>query len=61
MRLRYLLDFKSASRDFQVLAGNEEVYGNLRDPEYDAIDGLVSGNSNVNSELLRRFTDNPRN
>lgn len=61
MRLRYLLNFKSGGRDFQVLAGNEGVYGDLRDPEFDEIDGLVSGNSNADAELLRRFTNNPHN
>lgn len=60
MRLRYLLDLKSGVRDFQVLAGKEEVYGDLQDPDFDAIDGLVSGNSNVDPELLRKFTDSPR-
>lgn len=61
MRLRYLLNFKSGGRDFQVLAGNEGVYGDLRDPEFDEIDGLVSGNSNADPDLLRQFTDNPHN
>lgn len=61
MRLRYLLDLKSGGRDFQVLAGKEEVYGDLRDPDFDAIDGLVSGNSNANPDLLRQFSGNPYN
>lgn len=61
MRLRHLLNLKSQRRDFQVLAGNEGVYGDLRDPEFDEIDGLVSGNSNADPDLLRQFTDNPHN
>lgn len=61
VRLRHLLSLRSGDRDFQVLAGNEEVYGNLREPEFNEIDGLVSGNSNADAELLRRFTNNPHN
>ncbi len=60
MRIRYLLNLASTRHDFQVLAGNEWVYGNLRDPEFDEIGGLVSGNSNVDPELLRKFTDSPK-
>lgn len=61
MRLRYLLNLRGGDRDFQVFAGNEGVYGDLRDPEFDEIDGLVSGNSNAHPDLLRQFTDNPYN
>jgi len=60
MRLRQLLDLKTIRPDFQILAGNEGVYGDLQEPEFDEIDGLVSGNSNVAPELLRQFTDSPK-
>lgn len=43
-----------------MLAGNEEVYGNLLPEDFARIDGLVSGNSNADPGLLRAFTDEPK-
>jgi hypothetical protein len=37
-----LLQFKEKRRDFQVLAGNEKVYGELDTDTFAQIDGLVS-------------------
>ncbi len=43
-----------------MLAGNEEVYGNLLPEDFARTDGLVSGNSNVSPDALRAFTDRPQ-
>lgn len=59
LRLRMLLQFKEKRRDFQVLAGNEKVYGELDTDTFAQIDGLVSWNSNADARLLRAFTDEP--
>lgn len=57
-RLRMLLELKGKRTDFQVLAGNEKVYGEY--PEtISQLDGLVSWNSNAHPDLLRAFTDEP--
>lgn len=60
MRIRYLLELKRRRPDFQVLVGNEAVYPQLSDEEFSQIDGLVSGNSNANPDLLFQFTQNPK-
>ena len=36
------------------------MYGDLDGDTFAHMDGLVSGNSNVDPALLRQFTDNPR-
>jgi len=55
-----LLQLKGKRPDFQVLAGNEQVYGELTGEKFAQIDGLVSGNSNADAKLLRAFTDEPQ-
>jgi dihydrodipicolinate synthase/N-acetylneuraminate lyase len=55
-----LLQLKEKRPDFQVLAGNEKVYGELGDEEFAKIDGLVSGNSNADPDVLLQFTQNPK-
>ena len=55
-----LLQLKGKRPDFQVLAGNEQVYGELAGEEFVQIGGLVSGNSNAHPQLLRTFTDEPQ-
>jgi dihydrodipicolinate synthase/N-acetylneuraminate lyase len=60
VRLRMLLQLKEKRRDFQVLAGNEKVYGELDVDTFAQIDGLVSWNSNARPDLLRAFTDEPQ-
>jgi dihydrodipicolinate synthase/N-acetylneuraminate lyase len=58
-RLQMLMWIKERRPDFQVLAGNEQVYGELADEEFAQIGGLVTGNSNAHPDLLRAFTDEP--
>lgn len=59
MRLNTLLQLKERRPDFQVLAGNEEAYGTLNEEDFTKIDGLVSGNSNADPDLLLQYTQNP--
>jgi dihydrodipicolinate synthase/N-acetylneuraminate lyase len=60
LRLRMLLQLKVKHPDLLILAGNEQVYGELDDEEFAQIGGLVSGNSNADPKLLWAFTDEPR-
>jgi len=54
-----LLTLKQIRPDFQVFVGNESVYAELTAEDLVWVDGLVSGNSNVDPELLYNFTQNP--
>lgn len=62
IRLRELMRLAvDSSVDFQVLSGDEAVYWELSEHTFAHIRWLVSGISNAHPEILRRFTDNPRN
>lgn len=59
LRLRMLLQIREKNSGFQVLVGNEKVYGELDSDTFACIDGLVSWNSNAHPDLLWAFTDEP--
>jgi len=60
MRIRELLRLQEERPDFQVLVGNEGVYGDLPEDDFSRVGGLVSGNSNFSPNVLYDFTQDPK-
>lgn len=55
----WLLSLKAEKLDLQIFHGSEAGYWKLSSEELDFVDGLVAGTANVDSQLLREFTDDP--